>query len=668
MKFYDNNILCLEYDEYIACFDRKEYNPEELYKSDKKRGKIIVIGVGGNGRGILIEYETMSKDRQDKVKAKYGNPYEYIRQQPIIEHIKYNYDDAAERFYSEYTLTNTGMKLPDATIPKLTAAATWLNAIKHFTEDKRALKQALNISIADFWIMAGKMVHVHNIDLPTSDRKLKDKLTKYKIEGYKCLIEEWRYGNSYSKKVKDEVSEALLIQLLANPNHLDDTFVAARYNEWAVKNGRQAITPGAVSYRRKQNEHLITLTRDGKGANYTKYSPQIPQMRASAPLGLVNSDDNLIDLYFKQERVRKVKRNGEEKLVNETFYQYRPAGYFIRDVYNDYILGYAIGDVVTIDLIKQAYLNAIHHIMELTGGCYLPHQIKTDRWGIDTKLTSTLSEFFKSLAVFTPATAKVGQAKHIESSFNVLWHQVLKKRVNYAGHNVGAKEKLNPDAIDLYKKDYPIVDEIPQKIAEFVEEMRQLPGKNTGKTVQQEWLEAFHASEISKKRQISAEKRIQLLGVTHPHTNKLTAGGIRLTVNKILTHYEIPHDLYLENVGKKVQIMYDPYDMNRVLVTDGHGLRFVADKLQHMPSAIIDHTPESRKRLNDHLDRKKEVMQTITDAIEERMNVLTREQIDMQSVLQGGVTIKSLDHKAQRAHHGQIEQPKDDEFDWRKAL
>lgn len=661
----------MEYDEYIACFDRKEYNPEELYKSDKKRGKITVIGVGGNGRGILIEYETMSADRQEKVKAKYGNPYEYIRQQPIIEHIKYNYDEVAERFYTDHVLKTTGLKLPDAYIPKYTAAATWLNAIKHFTEDKKALKTALNISIADFWVMAGKMVRTHDIDLPASDRKLKDKLTKYKKEGYECLIEEWRFGNSYSKKVKDEVAEALLLELLAHQNHLDDTFIAARYNEWAAKNGRQTITPGAVGYWRNKKEYLITMQRDGKGANYTKYSPQIPQFRATAPLGLINSDDNLLDLYFKQQRVRKVKVNGVEKMVNETFYQYRPAGYFIRDVYNDYILGYAIGDEVTIDLVKQAYLNAIHHIMELTGGCYLPHQIKTDRWAIGPtgKKDTKLAEFFKSLAVFTPATAKVSQSKHIESSFNVLWHQVLKKRINYAGHNVTAKEKINPDAILLHKDSYPTVEEMPQKIAEFVEEMRQLPGKTAGKTVQQEWLEAFNASEISQKRQITAEKRIQLLGVSHPFTNKLTAGGIKLTVNKVLTHYEIPHDLYLENVGKKVQIMYDPLDMNQILVTDGHGLRFVADKMQYMPSAIIDHTPESRKRLRDHLDRKEEVMKTITEAIEERVNTLTRADIDMQSVLQGGVTVKSLYQKAQRAIPGHVEQPVDNNgFDWKKAL
>lgn len=640
MKYYTHNIICLEYEEYISCFG------VELYKSDKKREKITIYGRGGNSNPILIDYEAMPQERRAVVKEKYGNPYEYICKQPLVDYVKANYDWAADKFYSKYVLP-TGLKLPDAYVPKYAKAATWLKAIDFFTTDKRELKQQLNISIEAFWTMAGDLIRTKDVSLPVNPRRLKDKLKDFKKDGYPCMIEAFRFGNSNSKKVKDEVSEALLVQMIAHPHKHDDTIIAIKYNEWAKANGREMICASTVGYRRKQTAILTTLSRDGSAINYNQFSKRIQRERPSAPLLLINSDDNVLDLYF---------RDGSNPY-------HRKTAYLVVDAFNDYILGYAFGETNTIELIKEAYLNAIHHVKELTGDTYLWHQIQTDHWAIDVKKEGDLAMFFKNQAHYTPATVKVAQAKYIERTFGTIWDQQLKFFANYSGRNITANQRLNPDAVQIAKKDYPDKEQAPQVIAQFIDNMRQTINPKSGLSRQKEWVEAFKASEKSKVKLIDAEKRLQLFGVQHPHKNKISAAGIKVEINRQRFAFDIADDLYMQNVGKTVQVTYDPYDMSQVLISDGRGLRFVTGEVHKMPSALADFEPGDRTLLNQRLDFKKQINKVVQESLEQRQKVLQRAHIDANSFLQAGVTIKEVSHKAQKVlTGGEVE-----DFDWRMA-
>jgi hypothetical protein len=651
MKYHNKNILCLEYDEYVDCFN------SELYKKDKLRKKITVYGLGGNGRQVLIDYELLPPDRKQAVKEKYGNPYDYVAKQPLIDYVKINWDYQAERFYNDFVLPNRN-RLPETYVTKYTKAATWLNTIQHFTTDKRSLKQDLNISIAAFWIMAGELMHSQDVALPTNERRLKDKLKQYKDEGLSCIVEGWRFGNDNSKKVKDKLSEALLVKLIAHPHKHDDTIIAAKYNEWAIKENRDTITAGTVGYRRKQTAIITTLTRDGSAINYNKFSKQIPRDRPSAPLLLINSDDNIIDLYFKEDG-----KNG----VNP---YYRATAYLVVDPFNDYILGYAIGNDNTIELIKEAYRNAIHHVKQLTGDTYLWHQIQTDHWAIDSKKEGVLATFFNKQAHFAPATIKVAQSKYIERTFGEVWHQQLKMFHNYAGYNITAKERMNPDAVQIAKKDYPNKDKAPVYIAQFIENMRQTVNPKTGLPRETEWLEAFKVSQKSQNRLIDTEKRLQLFGITHPYSNKITAAGIKVEINRQRLTYDIPDELYIANVNKSVQITYDPYDMSQVLVSDGKGLRFVTGEVERMPSALADFTEGSRTALNKKLDFKKKINSYVQDINLEIDATLKRAEIDANSFLQAGITVKEVSHRAQKAIGGYVHADEQTEeiFNWRTQL
>ncbi len=667
MELY-NDQLCFTYEELVP-----KVISVENYKSYKKRDKITVLVPGGNGRSALIAFESLPAKVREAAIKQYGNPYEYLAKEPIAEQVRLNWDYEAETFYNEYVLPD-GSALPNVEydakgkpainyVKRYTEAASWLKTINVFTTDKRALKRHLNITVTEFWDTVTDLIQAKDVALPTNPRSLKNKLKLFNTSEckYTSLIEKWRFGNDHTKKVKDEAAEALLLQMIGHHDQFDATVIAAKYNVWAVENGRLPISPATVNYRARQHWQILTLQREGKGANYTKISKQIQSDRPSAPLLLAVCDDNIIDLYFRKETTIKGK-----KVVNE---QYRVAMYVVKDYYNDYILGFAIGETVTKELIYAAFRNAMQHITEITGGNYLFHQLQSDKWAIDPKLKSELAVYFQSLAHFTPGTTKASQTKRIEQSFGAIWHQQLKELPynNYAGHNVTAKERQNPDAIQALKKNYPSVDHALEICTEFVNNMRKTVNSKTGKCRQEEWIEAFKASEKSKKRQISQAQRIQLFGITHPKTVKISQKGLVFDLHKQSYRYDIPDEHYLDNLGKTVKVMYEPHNMEQVLITDDRGLRLVVSTMQAMPSALADFQAGDRERLNNLLEAKTKMMLGIQEKLNDRLDILSRNRIDAESILKVGVSApKELSQAANNLYIGSFDE--DQEYDFSKLM
>lgn len=654
MLYINSNILCLTYDEYVDLFGI------ETYKSDKKRNLINVHGVGGNGRKVLIEYESLQPKRKQVVLKKYGNPYEYLAKQPILDLIEWDY--TAQTYYTNYPLPN-GTKLPASDVDafgkpqinyvnRYTKSVSWLNMLGKFTTDKRALKYALNISVMEFWDIVGDLIVKQNVDLPTNAKRLKEKLKEFQSypdpeDRYYFVMEKdlHRWSNSNAKQ-RDDEGEALILKMLADPNNHDDTVIAAAYNLYARNNNKKEYTAGAIGYIRRQNDHILMATRDGAKKAYNKFSKEIGRKRPSSPLLLLNGDDNNLDLYFKVEYKDK---NGK-KVVNS---YYRPVLYVVIDAYNNYILGYSYGNESTKELIYEAYNNAINHIQELTGGYFMPHQLQSDRWGLDVKLKGDLATFYKDIAkVFTPQAKGVPQGKYIESSFGLTWHQVLKVMPygNYAGHNILAQERKSQEAIAIGAKDHPSIEEMPRIIEEFINHMRMTCRKEKGMNRQQEWLEAFWKSEKSKKNQIDTATKLTILG--KKHENRLTIGtkGIVGIIEGQKLRFDLPDEVIWKYNGSKVEVIYDPSNLNEVLITDGKGLRFVTGQYSFQPSAIADYEEGDGVRLHKSFENKKEISAKLTSVLQEKLKALEDTIIDPESLLQAGVLLKDLKNGAEASY------------------
>lgn len=615
----------------IACVTYKQLVPDfmckDAYDSNKKRKKIKVHGRGGNGSKVLIELNSLPPDIKNKLVEKYGAPEKVKEVRPLYDRMVT--DVQANNFYIKYTLEDGG-KLPPDYINKYTEAASFLNLLVQLTDQPKTIKQGLGKSMAEFWKDVALLIKDKKIDLPANRIRLQEKIAKYKAEGYAHLIETWRFNNSYRAKIKDEVAESVLLDMIENGKQHDDTVIMYKYNIWARTNGRDEIKSATtIGKYRARNGWNTTGAREGRAAGYNKYGIVINRKRPSAPLLLVNSDDNELDLFFRHTYLK------GDKEITTPFKRY--VVMVVIDAFNDYILGYAIGDAQTTKLVKQAYLNAMYHIKQLTGQWYLPFQVQTDRWGVNKDLNNELSMFYKGIGTYTPAKQYNARSKYIERSFGVEWHQQLKLYPNYAGFNITAAERLNPDVVAMNKAEYPTSDLAPKQIAHFIEQMRSRNNR------QQEWIAAFNASNKSKERLVDDEYILTLFGIAHERQNTINNEGITIEIDRVRYKYLVPEELYLQNVGKKVQVYYEPHDMSRILVTDGNTLRFVAYNKPMMPSALADYQPGDRKLLNDLLEMGQRNVQKIADTRNKRKNVLKKAGIDTEKMLsEGGIYTNSV--------------------------
>lgn len=652
MEYINNNTtLCLTYNEYVGYFGL------ETYKSDKKRKLITVHGTGGNGRKVLIEYETLQPKRKDVIKAKIGSPYEYMAKQPILDLI--DWDMTAQQFYTDYVLPN-GLQLPatdlDAKgkpqinyVKRYTKAASWLNMITRLTNDKRELKRSLNLSVMEFWEIVSELIRKEKIDIPTARTRLVEKLAQYNAfsndaDRYEFLIEKHRFGNNNAGKVTDEQSQALLFALFKDGRKHDDNVIAAAYNVQAKKEGWPTISANTVTYFYNKNKHIIDPAREGMKKSYTKYVKQIQRERASAPLFYVNADDNNLDLFFEVEREK------DGKITKSKYY--RPVLYIISDTFNDYILGYAIGDVVNKELVFAAWRNAIEHIYELTGGYYLPLQLQTDRWGLDAKLKNDLAQFHQMVGnKFTVQSHGLPQGKYIERSFGDEWHQVLKALPsnNYAGKNITAKERLSLEHITNAAKLHPSIENMPAIVHQFITLMRLKGNPKTKVSRQKEWIDAFMASEKSKKRRIDTSLKLDMVGVKRVgEPLKITSAGLQFSLNKQLFVLDVPEMVIYEHNGKKVDVIYNPAKLDEFLVTDNKGLRFVCGLYEKRKGAIADYTEGSRLQIEQDFAAKKRITNLMANVIEERTKALG--DINPQSLIQAGILTKDLKNEAEAAY------------------
>ncbi|WP_160711260.1 hypothetical protein [Chitinophaga solisilvae] len=632
MKFDPQHRLCIEGHEFIRTPQHPGgLVPKGTYDSLKNRNRIEVLERGGNGRTVLIVYESLPPAYKEMITAHFGNPYEYASRQPLLELVVK--DTRAEKFFLEYRY-GTDKCLSPAQVEKYVTAASWLNMLIRMQDDKRFVRQQLGITMEHFWKLIPELTAARSVALPQSYKRLSERIKSYRQEGYAALID-WRFGNRNSAKIKDELSESMLLELIAHPNQHDDTIIAAAYNRWAAAHGYAAITAATVGLHRRSNNYQLQLFREGNAAWYNRYGRHIKRFRPSAPLLLVGSDDNDIDLYFRNETTGK----GNQLSVQ---YYHRFRAVVISDAFNDYPLGFFYADNLSVHVVKMAYLDAMYHIRELTGGWYLPHQLQTDRWN-----QKALLPFYQRIDPgYFAAAAKAPRSKYIERTFGTRWHQHLRRFPNYAGNNITSGFRLNPEHVERSKRLYPHKDDSCQILESFIDGLRRDPQPRTGMTRQEVWKAAFNASELAREKEISEEQFLFLFGILHDYSNTITNGGIRLTIDGNVHEYEIPEQ-YLRFAGKKIQAYYDPYNFSRILVTDGQQLRFIAHSYEKLPAARADYQADDQEKLFRQLHRKKAYIDTILRNKKNRESILEQHQLDAAGLLQARVMVKEIRQAAE---------------------
>jgi hypothetical protein len=600
----------------------------------RKSPSWIFIDDPDDKRRVLIDYEKLSDSNKEKIKINFGNPYEYMAKQPIRDLIKW--DDKAEEFYLAYRYDGN-KPLPIEHVKKYTAAASLINMVNTQLADKKTMKKLLNLSIDKFFVHLMDIIEVDNIPLPTTYKRLIGRCGEFKESGFECLISK-KFGNKQAAKIKDEMSESTLTEMIAHPNQYDDVFITQQYNAWAKKNSYKEIDSATVGVWRRKKESEVIMFREGNAALKDKFLRQAKGFRPTQPLYLLESDDNHLDLLF---------LDPNDETQHKHYHKYKAI--VVTDSFNDYVLGYAYAETLSPELVKAAYLNAMYYVRSLTNNWLLPQETKTDRWAL-----KTLMPFYESLGKYFPTPVGSKNRGYIENFFGTPhWKRCLKIGANnYTGNNMTAKYRgVNQEVLGRNKKDYPLIGiEASTQIENFFHRLRHLPQSN-GVSKHEQWMQAVSVMPKESKRLINDEQFLLKFGVEHNNHGKgisITNRGVTPQINGTRYSFDLQVPSLMEYVGKTVSILYDPFDMSRVLVTDFDKVRVMAVDARLNSRALQDANTDSRVYLNAILNEKRDDVDYVSTRSTRRKQVLESAGIDAEGLLQAGVMVKEIKQAAEQ--------------------
>lgn len=668
MKLIDN-ILYVTFPDLVECGVSDKY----LRKAVSQGTKIWSHWIKDpqDNRRTLFEYEALDGKYKDMIIDRFGDPYQRMMREPILAMVISSKE--AHQYFIQYRYAEGTKSLPIDVVRKYVRMDGWLKMLYKVKYNKNIILKQLNYNkIPDFYKTVKDLIDTEKergkdakYDGPeqvsgsfsSSYSRIMMNVDKYHKQGYDFLIDK-AYGNQHRAKIKrDDVSEALLLELIGHHNQYDDVFISVAYNKQADELGLEQISVSTVRVWREKCKHLITSGRDGWQKHNNKYARPAQRMRPSQPGYLWESDDNHMDLHFMGE-------DGNP--------YHRMKAIFVTDSHCDLILGYAYvdADSMPTDLVKIAYLHAMHYVRTLTGGWYIPHEIKTDRWRL-----KALQSYYSNIAHYYPTPVGSKNRGWLENLFgHVDWKRCLKFDAdglpanNYTGNNITAKNLgVNLELLRNTERLRPQVSEAAGQIGAFVHRMRHIDLKGKGSR-QQRWLDKWNALPDSEKRPISDELFLALFGLKHElptnrksdGTNSITKSGVTITISGNKYKYEVPEALYLQNIGKQVDVMYDPFDMNRVLITGDEGLRFVAHAVEKIPGTFRDmklYGEGGRTLLNKTINSRMNDVQRIAASSEERMRKLSVSNVDVEHVLRsGGAVPKEVMQEAVYLHEGSSKQ------------
>jgi hypothetical protein len=652
LKFIDT-ILYLEFAEMVAAIvsaTGKQKEKVEIYlRKAKSTGTKCwaFIDDPNDRRRVLIQYEILKDEYKEMVQQLYGNPYEYMAKEPIKQMVKT--DHKAEDFFLSYKY-NDDKFLPAEHVKKYVKAASWLNMLIHLNHDKKIIKKQLNLKLDQFWCHVCAILKTEGIDLPASYQRLRNKMTEYQQKGYECLID-WRFGNSLAKKIDDEV----LKKLLEHPNQYDDVMICYLYNNWAKQQGKDEIGARIVGMRRKDWEHEIIAGREGWAAFNEKYVRQVKGLPATTmfPLALVESDDYNFNYYYTNPDLQ-----GSGKDMQ------RYVGYIVADSSIGLVLGasYRQAKAPVFDMVRIAWIDAMYYIRSLAGdgNWYLPFEVKADHWNRNNAFP-----FFNGIARFVQPAVGNKHRGYIEQLFGSDHAKRAEKlaahnTLNYNGNNLTAKHSgVNAEVLKANAKHRPLIgDEACEQINQFLYYMRNIPSitKNNMEAPSREamWRQRWNALSNDKKRPVSDLQFLHIFGIKHEPQGRgitITNRGIEPVINGIKYSYDLPDYVGMQHlIGSKVFVVYDPYDMSRVLITDYDAIRFVAKEARLQPRALAYQYDGSRAALNNILNEKKAQVEKVAG-----LSAARTIEIDAKAIMLGGLLPKELLAESEQGYREQNE-------------
>jgi hypothetical protein len=538
------------------------------------------------GQEALVLFNSLDRETKDAITIKFGNPKEESKKSWFAQY--YVADRDAADFYIKHTYGEDNKKLKDEYVILYTYNASVLNAVLAAKTDRKNFIRAQQTQGVDIWKSLSNNVNafrevVHN--LPTTKDSLRRKVTQYQKEGYSALIS----GKLITKnaiKVKSPEQTALVDELIAKHNNMDNQQIADLYNSIAKILNWKTITAQTVA-NRKVESNLITFAGRNNTKNLSnKLLMQNKRSKPSTPMLYWTLDGWDAELLYQKTTV-------DKKGYSTTTYHNRLTIVVVLDPFNKYPIGYAIGTHETPELIKEAMFNAIMHTKELFGGYFKPYQLQSDNYS-----KKVLTPMYEACTKhYTPAKVGNAKAKVIEPYFGYINKKYCQMFDNWSGFGVASGSKNQPNDEMLNKIRHSFPDE-----AGCRSQLESVIATERAKK-QMEFITKWQDVSDEKRLPFAKENFLLALGKTTGETNKLTGEGIRMKIEGTNVFYD-SFDINFRKLSHiDWQVRYNPNDLTEAIAVSPNGeYRFELEKKYIQPMAIADQCENDameRQRIKD---------------------------------------------------------------------
>lgn len=586
MEYFENE-LCVTYEELTSGND--PVISGATLRQNIKRGNIRrAQRGGGEGSYALIIYSSLPEKYKIRFVERKGDPEQILKQQRMRDRVKT--DDKARSFYEDYRYEMNGVEtgLSDKLKAEYTLNASVLNALIYDLEDKTTSRKMLGNSLATLWenvaATSENLRDIYHHTLPENQVRLREKIRRYKKEGYISLIS-GKVGNKSTVKIIPEMGRQLIalrrsrVPVYNYAQIFDEINRIALEKDWKPLKSKRSMVQW---FERPEIEPLWYDAVFGELAAHQRYGrkhkTKLPDRRDTLWYG----DGTKLNLYYRDE---------EGKIRTTMVYE-------VIDAYSEVLLGYYISDHENFEAQYNAYRMAI----QVSG--HKPFEIVHDNQGghkrLEKEKDSKEVGFFDLIChIHRPTAPYSGQSKTIESIFGRFQSQELHKDWRFTGMNITAtkaESRPNLEFIEENKDRLFTLDELKAHYAEARRAWNAAPHPATGIPR----IEMYEKSENEETDVVTVHDMVDIFWIWAKRPATFTDQGIQITIGSLKKPYEVfsapgepDHEWRRKNTYRKFYVKYDPNDLRsiRLYWKDNAGqLRFerVAEPYMVVHRAIQD--------------------------------------------------------------------------------
>ena len=609
MEYFDNE-LCVTYEELTSGND-PVIKRGTLDKA-MQRGRILRHHRGGGeGSYALIVYSSLREKYKVRYVAKYGNPEEALKLQRMRDRVKT--DEKAREFYETFKYDMNGVQtgLSEKLKAEYTLNASVLNALVDDLVDKTTKRKMYNNSLSTVWecvtATSENLRKIYGHTLPENLPRLREKINRYKKEGYPSLIS-GKVGNASTVKITEEAGRFLVALKRSRVPVYTDSRIFEEYNrvapdkEWKPLKSKRSLT---MWFNRPEIQPLWWDAVYGELSAHQrfgrKHRTELPLRRDTLWYG----DGTKLNLYYRDED-----GNMRTTMVYE-----------VVDAYSEVLLGYYISDHENFEAQYNAYRMAVQ-----TSG-HKPYEIVHDNQGghkrLEKEKGSKEQGFFDLIChVHRPTAPYSGQSKTIESIFGRFQSQELNKDWRFTGMNITAKKDSSRPNLEFVEANKDKLFTLEELEAHYIEARKAWnEAKHPATGIPR--IEMYEKSVNEETDVVTVYDMVDIFWIWTKRPATFTDSGIEITIGGKKLPYEVyekpgvpDHQWRMKDTYRTFHVKYDPNDLRSIRLyweDNAKERRFerIAEPYMVIHRAIQDQTEgeaafirqEQEANIRDRIDR-----------------------------------------------------------------